>query len=193
MVKAGITVTKKKGPPVGYGDLGGVSVLVGIPARTANQGRRGKINNASLLFIFSNGSPMRNIPARPVIQPAIEANQQSINKELGGAAKAALANDPAGVMEAMDRAGLVAENAAKQWFFDPRNNWAPNKPATIRRKGSAQPGIDTGAMRRAITHVVLGTFQKRGGAAAERKPLPKESEPKVVEAEEAIEEGGELL
>ena len=165
MVRMGIDVTKRKGPPVGYGDLGGMSVLVGIPAKTTMQGRKTTINNASLLFIHSNGSALRNLPARPVIEPAIAANQQFITPELANATKAALADDPQGVNQALNRAGLIAANACKQWFFDPRNNWAPLSPAAIRAKGSSQPLIDTGAMRRSITYVVL---EVASGSAAVR-------------------------
>jgi hypothetical protein len=180
MVKASISVTKKSGPPVGYGDLGGMNVFVGIPARTRSR-RGGKLNNAELLFIHTKGSPLKSIPARPVIEPAIEANQEFINKELGNAVSAALANDPEGVNAALNRAGMVAANACKAWFLDARNGWAPNKPATIRRKGSERPLIDTAAMRRAITHVVTGTFRKRS------EPDEKEKQRSEEEPEEAPE------
>jgi hypothetical protein len=145
-----------------------MSVLVGIPARNKSR-RGGGINNAELLFIFSNGSPVRNIPPRPVIEPAIKANRQYINVELEKASVAALNDDPEGVMQSLNRAGMVAANAAKQWFFDGRNGWAPNTPETIRAKGSSQPGIDTGAMRRAITYVLEGTFRKQGSAERKRR------------------------
>ena len=160
MVRAKVSVEKTKGPTLGgILQMSGVSVVVGIPKK--NQTRRGGgIDNASLLFIFSNGSPLRRIPPRPVIEPAIEANKEPIDAELQQAVSAAAENDPEGVMRAMNRAGMVAANAAKQWFFDSRNGWAPNKPSTIARKGSEQPGIDTGQMRRAITYVVVGQFQK---------------------------------
>jgi hypothetical protein len=55
----------------------------------------------------------------------------------------------------LNRAGQVAENAARNWFVNPKNGWAPNAPSTIRRKGSDKPGIDTGEMRKALTHLVV--------------------------------------
>ena len=51
------------------------------------------------------------------------------------------------------RAALAGQNAARRWFTDSRNNWAPNKPATIRRKGSDKPLIDTGVLRAAIVGI----------------------------------------
>lgn len=135
-------------------------VLVGIPQ--AKNSRRGhgagnRIGNAELLYIHTNGSPIRGIPARPVIEPAIQAsgNKEPIQLELKLAAIAIMSHgDPAEAFQHLSKAGMIGVNAARQWFFDPRNNWAPNAPSTIRRKGSSQPLIDTGSLRAAITYVV---------------------------------------
>ena len=118
--------------------------------------RSAPINNAQLLFIHTKGSPLRGIPARPVIEPALEAtdNKASISEELKQAAKAALDGRPQLMKQFLKRAGLDAQNRVKAWFLDPRNNWAPNKPSTIRRKGSDRVLIDTGQMRNAIVYVV---------------------------------------
>lgn len=111
-----------------------------------------QVTNAGLLFIHSKGSDLKHIPARPVLEPAIEANKDAISAELQAAAQLALdGQDPT---PRLKRAGMASQNAARRWFTDPRNNWAPNAPETIQRKGSSQPLIDTGAMRAAITYVV---------------------------------------
>jgi len=130
-------------------------VLVGIPQATTI--RRGdKINNASLLYILTHGSPIRNIPATPVIEPAIvaEGNRQEITAELKTAAKAVLDENPVQAKAALRRAGQAGANAAIRWFKDPRNGWPPNAPSTIRRKGSDSRNIDTGALRKSLTFVV---------------------------------------
>ena len=135
--------------------IGRMEVLVGIPQERT--GRRGdKITNAALMFIHTNGSPLRNIPARPVIEPAIAAdgNKQIIAGELGQAAKQQLEQNPQQALTFLRRAGTAGSNASKAWFTDSRNNWAPNSPETIRRKGSNRPLIDTGALRRSITWVI---------------------------------------
>jgi len=139
----------------GLAALDGADVLVGIPE--ANSSRRGKgVNNAELLFIFTNGSPLRGQPPRVVIEAAIEATptKDLIAKELAASAGAALDGDEKEMVRHLDRAGTIGESASKRWFTDPRNNWAPNAPSTIKAKGSDTPGIDTGQMRRAMTHVV---------------------------------------
>jgi len=130
-------------------------VLVGIPQEKIHR-KKGKINNASLMYIMTHGSPIRNIPARPVIEPAIEAagNKERIAAELKDAATAYLERDPQRAIDFLNRAGIAGMNASKRWFTDARNAWEPDKPATIKRKGSARPLIDTGQLRKSITFVV---------------------------------------
>lgn len=162
-------------------------VLVGITQQTS--GRPGEpINNAELLYIHTNGSPVRNIPARPVIEPAIEAqdNKQRITRALAEAFRLVLIGEHEKAALYLEKAGQLGEDAAKAWFTDPRNGWPPNVPSTVLRKlkklkgkqyqaaidafesGSTSymfsgseyevdtPLIDTGEMRKSITHVVIG-------------------------------------
>jgi hypothetical protein len=130
-------------------------VLVGIPQANASR-KDGKINNAELLFILSQGSQLQHIPPRPVLEPAIQApdNKANISAELKQAAEGVLEGRPEDASLHLDLAGQVGENAAKRWFTDPRNAWQANAPSTIKQKGSDRPNIDTGELRRAITHVV---------------------------------------
>lgn len=114
------------------------------------------INNAELLFIFEHGSPIHKQPARPLLKPAVEAdgNRQSIANELAKSVKASLDGDKQLASKNMMRAAIAGQNAVRKFFTDARNGWAPNAPSTIASKGSDRPGIDTGAMRAAITGVV---------------------------------------
>jgi hypothetical protein len=158
--------------------LGKLAAYVGVPATSTGQrskllmdmagkatGRRrskleksakSDINNAELLFIHTNGSPLRKIPARPVLQPAIEAdgNKQAIAAELASSLKASIAGDHALAVKRMRRVALTGQNAARRWFTDSRNAWAPNAPSTIRAKGSDRPLIDTGALRNSIVGII---------------------------------------
>lgn len=134
--------------------VAGTAVYVGIPEEEAPRAT-GEINNATLLFIQTNGSPLRSIPPRPVIEPAIAdpQNKALITEELGLCAAAILEYDPIAAKQHLERAGMLGSNAAKEWFTNPANNWARNAPATIRQKGSDSPLIDTAQMRRAVTWV----------------------------------------
>ena len=198
-----ITVARKSGAAAALKRIIGLSKLaayVGIPSATSQarsaqllgmadnvKSKRKKarlqkaadadVTNAELLFIFSKGSPLREQPARPVLEPAVEAdgNRQAIARELAGACKASIEGDHAKALKQTKRAALSAQNAARKWFTDPRNNWASladsTKRGRVRRMSKAQlaaatddegglknsaftPGVDTGAMRASIVGIV---------------------------------------
>lgn len=111
---------------------------------------------AHQMYIRAHGSPLYHIPPRPIIEPAIEAedNKEAIADELAAAAKAVLDAKPDEARRRLDAAGLTAQNAVRGWFEDPRNAWPENAPATVGHKGSDAPLIDTGEMRKSITYVV---------------------------------------
>lgn len=116
------------------------------------------VNNAELLYIHTKGSPKRKIPARPIIEPAVNApgNKEKICRELADMATAAFEGKTAAqVKRHAKRAALAGQNAVREWFTDPRNGWKPNTPGTIEAKGSDRPLIDTGSLRSAIVGVVI--------------------------------------
>ena len=128
-------------------------ILVGIQSKNA-QRKDEKVNNAGLLFIHTHGSPLKHIPPRPVLEPAIEANRKLIEPHLIEAANNIFVGRTTQAVAEMRKAGEAAVNAAQRWFTDSRNHWRPNAPSTIRRKGSARPLIDTGALKGSISYVV---------------------------------------
>lgn len=130
-------------------------VLVGIPEDKTDR-RSGEMTNAGLMYIHTHGSALQHIPARPVIEPAIQApdNKLMIANQLGDAARLALAGKKGEANQSLGAAGMLGRNAAIRWFTDPRNGWAPNSPRTAEEKGSDRPLIDTAQMRRSITYSV---------------------------------------
>ena len=176
-------------------------------ARKFLRAAQNPISNAELLFIFSNGSPLRGQPPRVVIEAAIEADptKDLIAKELAAASVAALNGDESGMMEHLDRAGQIGESASKAWFTDSRNGWPQNAPSTIRAKSGKSvmgpvglvgmdasldamntPGIDTGQMRRAITHIT-----ETGGGVHEGNLAEQERDGGVEESSAQIADGVE--
>jgi hypothetical protein len=134
-------------------DLSKLAVYVGIPEE--NTGRtESEVSNVELAYIHSNGSPLQGIPARPFIEPSIEeeATKEAIAKELSQASKSALDGNEDQAVTHLNRAGMIGSNAAKNWIGS--EHLTPLKPATIARKGSDKPLIDTGQLRNAITYVV---------------------------------------
>lgn len=129
-------------------------VLVGIPQEKSSRKGGGKVTNAELLFIHTNGSPARGIPPRPVLQPAIENDKERVGEMLGKAINAATSGKKEEVVPSLERAGQFGENICKAWFTNPSNGWEPNNEETIKKKRSSRPLIDTGEMQKSITHVV---------------------------------------
>lgn len=104
------------------------------------------------MYIHAHGSALWHAPPRPVLEPSIEHNKEAISQQLGEVAKTALnGQDP---NTELQRAGMMAQNFARDWFTNPANLWPPNAESTIKKKGSDRPLIDKGELRRSITYVV---------------------------------------
>jgi hypothetical protein len=141
-----------------FEDLKKTQVLVGVPQdKTTRAGE--PVTNAELCFIHTNGSPVRGIPARPIIEPAIEDDNEVISEILRNALESFLTGDEVGGMRYLEMAGIEGQGASQDWFTNPKNNWPPNSPQTQaikRAKGSTDPKplIDTGELRKSITYVI---------------------------------------
>jgi phage gpG-like protein len=131
-------------------------VLVGVPSAEAP--RRGDpINNATLAYIHENGSPARNIPARPFLKPGVASAKDKLINTLRVYAKQAL-TDKSAIEKGLNAAGLVAQSAVKNRIRS-GEGFAPLKPGTLaarRRKGAKgeKPLIRTGQLLNSITYVV---------------------------------------
>jgi hypothetical protein len=136
--------------------LAKAEVFVGVP-EDHNIRNKGEMTNAALVYLHTHGSPRLGLPARPIIEPAIEAsdNKALIVSQLGDAAKALMDQKPSSVTQHLEKAGMLGRQAAQRWFTDARNNWPANSPRTIAEKGSDAPLIDTGQLRRSLTYVVV--------------------------------------
>lgn len=118
-----------------------------------NQMSEGKTYSAAYqMYIQAHGSALWRSPPRPVLEPSIEHNKDAISKQLGNVAKMALnGQDP---NTELQKAGMMAQNFARDWFTNPANLWPPNADSTIEKKGSDRPLIDKGELRRAIQFVI---------------------------------------
>lgn len=134
------------------------AVYVGIPEKETSREDE-DITNAELLFIHTNGSPINNVPARPVIEPALKDDSERLSKILGKSAVSALNGNFADAEKYLKIAGMRGQNVSRGWFTNPKNNWPPNSPSVMRakiKKGSTNPRplIDTGELRKSITYIV---------------------------------------
>lgn len=118
-------------------ELGGKQVKVGIQAGS------GSHDGVDILDIaIYNHFGTRNIPSRPFVSDCFDKNQGQISE-----AKKRIVYR---VMEGMPASAGLAQLG--QWYQDVlkghiRNGgWVPNAPATVKRKGSSRPLIDTGQL-----------------------------------------------
>lgn len=135
------------------------SVYVGIPQEETTRDEDG-ITNAELLFIHTNGSPKNNIPARPVIEPAIKNDKERLTSMMKKASRLVFEGNKQEVIRQLKLVGMRGQNISRAWFVNPENGWPPNSPGVYRRKlakGSTDPKplIDTGELRKSITYVVV--------------------------------------
>lgn len=135
-------------------------VMAGVPA---SKGLRrgdeevGPINNAALMYIHEHGAPEANIPARPVIRPAIKSIQKQVVRMLRGVALDALGGRPGAVMQGLNAIGILAQNAMRRVITT--GPFVPLSERTLaarraRGRTGTKPLIDTGQLRRALTYVV---------------------------------------
>lgn len=114
------------------------------------------LTNADIGVIQMFGSITGNIPPRDFLFMPIQSHSKDILKAMTGQSvkQAVMAGEFKKVY------GLLGA-AALKWVllaFETSGfgQWPPNTPATIDKKGSAKPLIDTGQLRRAITFDVVG-------------------------------------
>lgn len=117
----------------------------------------GEINNAGLGMVHEFGSVTNNIPSRSFLRMPVERSEPFIVKAVVSAKNKIEEGIEGGNADAAyDILGIAAENAVQEAFATGGyGKWAANKPATIKRKGSSAPLIDSGEMRRSVTSKVV--------------------------------------
>lgn len=154
------------------------SVYVGIPDESTDRKEKDGITNAELLFIHTNGtqkssaaqdlyersagSPMKGIPPRPVIEPAIENDLGRLNKMLEKSAKFAFDGKINQARIELGKVGMRGQNVCRDWFYNPENGWPPDSEETIKRKKAKHKTegyeprtlIDTSQLKNSITYFV---------------------------------------
>lgn len=121
--------------------------LVGIPSDAKRHDDNPYIGLAQIAYIMEKGSAVNNIPARPFMQQTRQRNE----KRMMGLSKKllkAISNGSTTAMDAIKKLGASYEGAMKRIFIE--GTFAPNAPATVRRKKSTRPLIDTGLLRQSI-------------------------------------------
>lgn len=113
-----------------------------------------KYSKVHSLYLKEHGSPLLNIPPRPVLEPAIENSKEIIAQQLKAVSVSALNMNVSETEANLHKVGMLAQSAAQNWFENPKNNWVPNAKSTIKKKGSNIPLVDTNELRKSITYVL---------------------------------------
>lgn len=95
------------------------------------------------------------IPARPWLYPGVESGSLEYVQALEKAVK-----DGKSLQEALEIVGVIAVASVRKYMTDLRT--PPNAQGTIRKKGSSNPLIDSGALRGSVDAVVQDTEPTEG-------------------------------
>nr|DAK80367.1 MAG TPA: virion morphogenesis protein [Caudoviricetes sp.] len=130
-------------------ELKGLSVVVGVTAKS--NARSDEITNADLAMIHEFGSPAHNIPERSFLREPLINNAEAV----ANLAKNAIGKFIAGEISLETALGYVGEEAKGISKAAVADGISPAlKPATIKRKKSSKPLIDTGQLLNSITYEV---------------------------------------
>lgn len=126
--------------------------LVGIH-ESAGQAKDSSMTMATLGAIQHFGND--DIPARRWLDTGAETGTKEYLDVIREGVEEGLT-----AAQIMKRVGVEAEGAIRQYITD--LDTPPNKPSTIKRKGSSNPLIDTGAMRQSVTSTVVRKKPQEG-------------------------------
>lgn len=124
-----------------------IVALVGIPSDAKRHEDNPYIGLAQIAYIMEKGSAVNNIPARPFMQQTRQRNEKRM-MGLSRRLLKALSNGSTTAMDAIKKLGASYEGAMKRIFIE--GSFAPDAPATVRRKKSSRPLIDTSLLRQSI-------------------------------------------
>lgn len=141
-------------------DLDGVVVKVGVQAKdkAVRRGKSGSIRNtdqplAVIAAIHEFG--LGDMPQRSFLRSAYDENLPMIDKMIQRVANGAVFG--LGTNAALNQLGNVVQGMVQRKIVD--GPFVPNSPATIKRKKSSKPLIDTGHLRQSIRYVI----ERKGG------------------------------
>lgn len=111
-------------------------------------------NNASVAMVGAVHEYGVGLPARSFLQVPFAINEKEIEESITSNLVDALEGKKS-IDNALGIIGVVATNISKKAFTtNGYGTWAPLKQGTIDKKGSSQTMIDSGILRRAVTHEV---------------------------------------
>ena len=112
------------------------------------------ITNAELMFIHENGSKLKNIPARPVLQMTIDYAKTTLLPSVLDKIADGCFNKhwtEIEVKEELEKTCVRLQSYARKLIYSNDGSLVANAPSTIKKKGDNHPLFDTGQLARSIT------------------------------------------
>jgi hypothetical protein len=125
-------------------------VLVGVPAGKSEPDGTSMAEVAATVE-FGHTAVHPDQPERPFLRAGLRAAETKLKPLSAGLAKG-VAEERIGPAQALEMLGASAAGEVKLYMVGP--NFEKNADATIAKKHSEQPTIDSGALRQDITHKV---------------------------------------
>ena len=129
-------------------------IEIGVISKNTKRKISVGITNAELMYIHENGSPLRNIPERPVLDMTISYTNKEllddvINRCIDGALNKAWKQKD--IEKELKKLCIRMENYAREIIYSNDGRLAPNSPRVAARKKGNHPLFDTGQLARSIT------------------------------------------
>lgn len=123
-----------------------------ISSNTSRKDTSG-VTNAELMFIHENGSPLNNIPARPILDITINyVNKELLDKIIDKSIIAFNKNfDENEFKKELEKNAIRIENISRKIIYANKGILVPNSPRVAKAKGGNHPLFDTGQLARSIT------------------------------------------
>lgn len=137
-----------------YASIKNYKIEIGVISSNSNRKKQTfDITNAELMYIHEHGSPLKNIPARPVLQLTMKEIihtifPQALHRISDGCFKQHWSKKD--VKDELEKMCIRIQNYARTIIYR-SNLLAPNKQSTIKKKKSDRPLLDTGQLARSIT------------------------------------------
>ena len=112
------------------------------------------VNNAELMYIHENGSPINRIPARPVLQMTInQAKKEWLENAIMRAINAYVRSgfNLKEYEKELERLCMKMEKYARDIIYLNDGRLPPNAPSVAKRKKGNHPLFDTGQLARSIS------------------------------------------
>jgi hypothetical protein len=138
--------------PEGEAYFNQLEKLIGLEVQVGFQADSGVYENGSTVAEIAayNELGTSSIPPRPFMQQSFENHESELQSACDQVNETI--NSGGSAESALDQLGVVCKGLVQMEILD--GGFEPNDPATIKKKGSSQPLIDTGQMRQSVQYVI---------------------------------------